>query len=621
MKNNLLNKATAGIWLFLRLAGITATAAYCLYVLFYILFGKEHPDFFASSIFQRISAASLSVIFTALAASSFRLVSEKLRTPFLIGILCITALFMQFFIPYCPANDCYDLTFFLEMALDKSTNQYQTAYLSGYVTNRLVVLLYYPIVRLLNDIGLGVRITNFLFTLISMLSLFFACRRMFGKSASEASAFVLIIFFPFMLLVGPYIYLPSITLSALALFLYNGDKLWEKLCSFLVGGILFAIRPVACGFFLVYIAVDGLLTSYKKFMILKNIGKTATALLCFFIIQSAIGAALYHSGLHPYPKMDSLATLWTIEVGTRPKGHATGLCTYTPYDDREGDEISDKFHEIWNLYSKGKGELFEEITELKAQTSAMIGERIKNTILKDFPSAADYVSAKFANYYNDVYKPYYYSANLTSPQFGYGVYMNYNKRYFLFLNTFITVFSLVAIFALIMAFIRLLKDKVSKNLCRCCVLALGAILVSIAAILLTEVGKRLIFDVTVPMLAVISYGIAVISNKSEVLPKKAMPILPAAALVSFGVLQLIYNQFNIVPFKDCTVTLTDTEIILNFSEPLPDGYVIIDRYGTEYPVGGKASVSFLNEENRGDYLYLRLPDGSEYGFDKVKPAR
>ena len=82
-----------------------------------------------------------------------------------------------------------------------------------------------------------------------------------------------------------------------------------------------------------------------------------------------------------------------------------------------------------------------------------------------------------------------------------------------------------------------------------------------------------------------------------------------------------YNQYNLDLFKDCRVDVSETEITFNFSAPAENGYMFITSVGEEIPFGGLDKISVPGGDDKIDFIYVRTPDGREYGLDKSYPAK
>lgn len=595
----------------------------------YLLFGGLGVQTFQSTGIARVLTALLSAAFAVSVWCLCRWVLGLLHIqpgwPRLLLLSCVAiavSLFMAFRIPFSPCHDAYDMLSFLEKLLLGENTVYMSSYFAAFSSNHLTALIYLPFVKLFGNVETGVRFLNCMLMCGSILLLAGCCKKMFGLKCAEFSLIFSAVLFPYLLMVGPYIYLPAIFLAFLALLLYHCRPIAAKIGFFVVGGLLFTLRPMACAPILVYIFARGWFSHNLRHKVLRGIGKTAIALACFLLIKSGVGYTLYAANLRPYPNLDDSSMLWTLELGTRLNGSSTGLCVYFPYMTEGFDELSSLFIDLWDHYAPDQTPDFAYVSELKKQIRAEIVERTKNTILASPQNAWEFVQAKFINYYSDVYRPYYYMPNVYAPDFGDNVYHHYEKRFFLYMNACLLLFYATAAGLIVSSVLRLLRRKRALPAAygRCAALLLGAIAVSITAIVATEVGKRLMFDAIAVMFPVMCFALCHFATRlRRLFRKKEKAAAAAGVLVSAVGLYCLYQAYNITIFHNSTVTITPETVTIHFSGEITEpGYSLLPSDGEEIPLLGKTQVTLPNTDNSENFFNVRLPDGSLYQIAKLR---
>lgn len=608
---------------------LACALAWCVLAGGYLLFGGLSAQTFQSTGTARALTALLSAAFTVSVWCLFRWVLGLLHIqpgwPRLLLLSCAAiavSLFMAFQIPFSPCHDAYDMLSFLEKLLLGENTVYMSSYFAAFSSNHLTALIYLPFVKLFGSVEAGVRFLNCLLMCGSILLLAGCCKKMFGLKCAEFSLIFSAILFPYLLLVGPYIYLPAIFLALLTLLLYHCRPIAAKIGFFVVGGLLFTLRPMACAPILVYIFARGWFSHNLRHKVLRGIGKTAIALACFLLIKSGVGYTLYAANLRPYPNLDDSSMLWTLELGTRLNGSSTGLCIYFPYMTEGFDELSSLFIDLWEHYAPDKAPDFVYVSDLKKQISSEIVERTKNTILASPQNAWEFVQAKFINYYSDVYRPYYYMPNVYAPDFGDNVYHHYEKRFFLYMNACLLLFYAAAAGLIVSSVLRLLRRKRALPAAygRCAALLLGAIAVSITAIVAAEVGKRLMFDAIAVMFPVMCFALCRFATRlRHLFRKKEKGAAAAGVLVSAVGLYCLYQAYNITIFHNSTVTITPETVTIHFSGEITEpGYSLLPSDGEEIPLLGKTQVTLPNTDNSENFFNVRLPDGSLYQIAKLR---
>lgn len=600
---------------------------FSIVVLAFLIFGKEAN--FQSESLQRIAACACSGFFIICGYIGVSGIMDRMKlTPrrrilLLSGIIAAAAVLMSVLIPYSPGDDSYDMSTFLELISENRTSEFMSAYLSAYATNKLAMYFYLLPVKWFGSVEAGVRLTHFILMGATMFFVAGSCKRLFSSRTAELSTLICAVYFPFFILLGPYIYPISIFLSAAAFFLYSGKM---RILSLLIGGLLFTIRPLAAGFLLVYILLYDFFTMEKKRGFCKAAGWTALALTVFLGVSAAVGHVLYLTKLHTYPKLNSVALLWTLEVGTREQGDRTGTCTYSP-EDTPFDPVSEGFKNIWNLYRSGGDGAYIQVKAEKQRIGQHLSKRIMEEILKSPESFGTYIEVKFKNYFSDNYKMYYYSLNIHDPNLTRILYYNVGKRYFLAANVFILTFFLCGIGILVWGIYRLShRGTVSEELSKLIAMIIGTGAVCILAILLTEVGKRLILDVTVPMLIIISFAFGKLCESTQCsetgnysFPKRNDFIMIGLAVVFALLIHLIYAQFNMDIFKNSRIELKEKNAIFHFEQTINErGFYFRESDGSRTEIFGKNRMAFEMTENRYDFLTLITPWNEHHIITKMR---
>ena len=279
------------------------------------------------------------------------------------------------------------------------------------------------------------------------------------------------------------------------------------------------------------------------------------------------------------------------------------------------DNVSQEFFDMWYIYLDPEGRQ-DELSAAKKKTSQRLFERAKTEIFSSGESFGKFFSEKFSNYYRDYYKPYFYAANIRDEHGAELLLKNYDYRYCLYENTLLTLFYLLGIPGIIFSCIRIFKRKnLSGTEHMFIILFFGVICTSVVSILVTEVGKRLIFDTFVPMTVVICAVLSRICGIYEEGSLKITALLAAVISAAGGFCGIkLYKSIEIPIFRDCKVSFDDNRnLMLKFSSPVPQGYVYVDSHSEEFSIEGKNEL--FVEYEYDDYTALpvffglKLPDG------------
>ena len=361
----------------------------------------------------------------------------------------------------------------------------------------------------------------------------------------------------------------------------------------------------------------------RKFKILHTVLKTALMLFVCFVTQWYIGKVMFLTGTHLFNNLESSMFLWTLDVSTRDEGNLTGLNNHNPSmmsDDEIKDEVLRDFHALWSCYANPE-ENYNEIINRKNNISENLKERIKFEILNNKESFSLYTKRKFTNYYRDYYKPYFYTLNINSPEASKLLFKNYDYKYFLYENVLLILFYFTAavgsLFTCINMYVRKTRRRSGIN---ALILFFGVICTSITSILLTEVGKRLIFDSFVPMFIVMSINLTNMcdifkSNKKK--QKGFLTLLPGivAATIGIGGIYTLNEESSIEFFKDCAVTINEhRDVRIKLKNPISEKGYIFSKGSTEFC--DMKGMSELNVEYMSDdylalpsYFCITLPNG------------
>lgn len=520
-----------------------------------------------------------------------------------------------FFTPYAPSHDSAEMHDVLRCLLNYGElTAYQSAYSRFFITNKFAVYFYYPLVWLFHHVYWGVKITNLLCLYIILGMTAGISHRLFGPGYGVKSFLILSVFAPYMLLTGPYIYLPAMLLASTGLFFYLSKKLLPRLFSYLILALLFLMRPTALGFILVFIVIRTLLYLPEKKAFLSSAGSLALLLLICFLVKAGAGALAYRSGFHIYPKLNNSAALWTFELGTRPQGPDTGVCTYSalnPPDNLKEDPITQDFNALWRLYLEENPDNYDAVLARQENLKKSLADRFKTEILHSPETFFTFLNAKAVNLFADRYKGYYYAANVYSPSFERELYKNYQFRYFAYENMLLFLFFVSTLLTSAIGIIRL-RRKQPHTRGIAAVFSLGAILTALAMLLFTEVSKKYICDFFIPMMIVICYSLITMTAALRIRAQKILPafdrkpillrtISLSVLFLCAGILAYANNLGNLDPFKDCHTSLTPSSdhsenythtLTIEFSEPIEEeGYYIRTDTHEMISLTGKSAVS------------------------------
>lgn len=591
---------------------------FCCIVLGFLLFGSSEQFQVSrvSIIFMAVFSFFAPIAVMALVRGAFPQMEPGLRRRALYGAAAFILVFFVVKVPFSPGHDSYDMMGFLEQALaGKGYSDYARAYLSFTATNRITMFFYLPLVFLFRSVEAGVRVTHFLLLTGSVLLIAESCRRLFSEKTGEIAVYVLLVFCPYVLLVGPYIYLPAIFLSALAFYLLHRRGLVFKITGVFVCGLLYLLRPLALGWILIELVLFFWTGSYKH-RFLRGIGVAAGIFACCLVLHMIFAGVLYYTGLYPYRQLQTSAGIWTLELGTRWQEEETGTCTYSGYSEPGFDGISEQFHNLWQLYAREDEQDQEQLLQIQSQIRSQILQRSRQTILADFPSFWKFLTVKFVNYFADDYRPYYYIPNINSPDIEKNLVNHYEKQYFLYENMLLAAFYAAALVALLCYFIFPQKQK------RLLGLLIGVFATVGLSILATEVGKRLLFDVFVPMMLVLCAQAGSvyqkISQKISGSQKNIPGVWGVAVLLLVLGIQGFYHQYRFTIFSGSEIDVTEERIVLRL-KTAPREHILVQQGEQTQDFFEQLELIFPNKPgNDTHFLRFVFPDGEEYFVAKLR---
>lgn len=514
--------------------------------------------------------------------------------------------------PYSPAHDSHDMSVFLSTFVRRTTlSAYADKYLSFYGTNRICMYFYKPLVVFCQDVRIGCTISNIIFLLTSVYCISDIIYKKYGTRCGEISLFIMPAFVPYMMMSGPYIYPPAVFLSSLALCLFYSRYMRCKIISAVLFGLLTVMRPTAAAFWIILMLAYLVLRGARN--IINNICFTIVLVLICMCTKTAVQDIMYKTDMYPYPDFTNSALQWTLELGLRPQGSQTGKCTYTAISGEPFDEVSRLFHELWDAYDGADDNETYRIKLLNKKLNALIAKRTADTVLSDWHSFSYHIKTKYVNMFRDEYRPYYYAVNIPDERFEKHLYKNYEWRYFLSENVILTAFALACVILCASAIIKLHKRRRYPLILLCTALSVMAVLC--AFVLLTEVGKRLIFDMYTPMCVVIcaAYTQALNAMRKKI-RKTSANITVCAAMGAFFIFsaQHFYSLYNAEPFKNCLRSyMPDDSVVLTLTKPVSDdGYMLWYPDGTDVHLLGRQNIVLPLVKNDRQNVELTLPNGT-----------
>ena len=152
-------------------AGAKLLIIICLYICIcvctaYMLAGGYQSGLFQSGAVERVAAAGFAsgavVLFYVLLDAGMKRLRQRNRYIVLALLLLGVCITMAVVTPYSPGHDSYEMANFLQMLLEGKSSEYSRAYLTAYATNKMVVWMYFPLVKLFGSVETGTRIFNML---------------------------------------------------------------------------------------------------------------------------------------------------------------------------------------------------------------------------------------------------------------------------------------------------------------------------------------------------------------------------------------------------------------------------------------------------------------------------
>lgn len=174
--------------------------------------------------------------------------------------------------PYSPCHDTLNLHYILTQMLNhKEVDIFFQSYMNCWVNNKLTVLCYYPFVRLFGNVEIGDRVLNSVLISGMVLFVYLAVKNFLGGRRYEPVLLLLSALSPAMLLTGPYIYLPSLFIGAVAVFRLSLKNKPGYVIFLIFTALLFVLRPTSSGFLLAFVTVYLLISIRGKKRIVKSL--------------------------------------------------------------------------------------------------------------------------------------------------------------------------------------------------------------------------------------------------------------------------------------------------------------------------------------------------------------
>lgn len=497
-------------------------------------------------------------------------------------LFCVT---MAFVIPFSPSHDSYTMLATVRKLVN-GEGLGNPVYYNFFATNRIPLAIYYLAAKVFESAFVGIRVLNFLISFVTSILISRVTKNILGKG-TEASAVVMsALAFPYMIMSGPYIYPIAIFLSALTMYLYTSEKWVMKLISLFPLGLLFMMRMTSSIFIFGYLFFDAVYSIYQKNnlkMRLIKISSIAISLVWCILFGRVAGLVMNVTGFYAYPNFLNSAMVWTLDIGTRYDGEATGASIYTPIDPIEGDEIAYKFHELWTLYAENDPADYEKISDLNLEIVEDIKERAKENFSGKPGNYLDFLKYKITNLFRDSYRPYYYELNYNSPSFSSQLQVDWSSDYFLMMNVILLVSALSLIIYIISIICRKIKkEKLSREDFAILSFIASFLLNVVIMVCLTEVMKRYLFDSYVPITLFIIFVLIRLSEKLK-FKWGWMPPL-GAGILSMALFAVLLNTNNQNLFKNAVITVAEHDdadqtitFIFDekyFDEYIEDGYMI-----------------------------------------------
>ncbi len=535
---------------------------------------------------------------------AFRTSRRRAERAVLILISAAILILGAVFTPYSPCHDSLDLHNALYNVLNnKEIDTFYRAYMNFWINNKLTVYCYIPFVKLFGSVETGVRVLN---GVLNAGAVFFAAgavKNIVKNSRFERALFIISFLSPFLLMSGPYIYLPALFLAAGAVFFITLNKRAALVPFFICSSLLFILRPTCFGFILVFVTAGAFFKIKDKKDFLKGLIVLFLTIILAFLCKNAVGYTLNKTGTHKYPSMHNGAFLWTTELGTRLNGKKTGTCFYMFFDkDDDFDEIQNDFNGLWLKYYEDEFYKTNKYEEIKEEQK-IIGEKIlRRTLNAGFADTVKRLSLKTINFYRNMYIPYFYKQNVNSGNFK--IWKNYDKKYFDYMNIILLLFFFGAVKNAVRVFKRGADGTVTA-------LILSAVAVNVVLILFTEVAKRYMFDFFTPM--VISVA-ALFADGKERNISRAEKVVLASFFIIF--LILFERKCNITPLKNAELTFTRGENVtmtVKMKRACRENY-IIECGGERMSIYGKKEFSITFPDDTFDAFSVISPSKSKLEF-------
>lgn len=589
----------------MKIAALTCGifAALCIILILSLNFFIYEKTAVFKVILDIIAAAGLILLFLSIKNITLRFSGRIIKT-ILILISMIILIYGIISTPYIPCHDALDVHNILNDMINGKRAAYYETYMNFWINNKLTVYCYLPFALFFKNAETGARVLNGILITASVFQVYFSVRRFSKGKCGETALVILSSLAPYVLLTGPYIYLPSIFLASAALFSFSLGNRTGNVLFYIFIAVSFVLRPTCAGFILAFFTLQLFLCGRKKCW--KNILCVIFAVCLCFSMKVLTGNLLYKTGVHKYPSMLNSASTWTFELGTRPNGIKTGTCSYTPFSDTENsDDIQKDFNTLWHYYyddMEWGTNSYRKISGFQNELKRKIFKRTFSLTLKQITKNLLY---KSGNLFGSFYMPYYCKANVNDYKMD--ISDNLNVKYFLYQDIILLIFFL----CMIINAVRVFKNTdFSKGLISA--LGLSAFAVIIVFLLLTEVSKKYMFDFFVPMSAVTALTLTY--------PTKRKNTFASAAAIAASVTALILAVYTcrIPILKNAGTRLIKSgeacTFIIELQKICNENYTIKGYDGEIINLKGKKSIALRFPDDCFNAFSIYFPNGEKADF-------
>ncbi|MCL2376134.1 MAG: hypothetical protein FWC76_01940 [Defluviitaleaceae bacterium] len=528
---------------------------------------------------------------------------------FATGVVSALAAFL---LPISPTNDSYSMALGLQELLSHGelSPDFNRPYFAFFVNNKIALVIYWGAVALAGDVEIGIRVVNFLCLFSSAFFFSAGLGKIFGEDKWRIFGLMFfLLVFPYIVLTGPYVYPISTALAAAAFYLGICKKTALKPLFFLAVGLLFLMRPTAGIFIFVYFALCGIkhFAGGEKRQGIYALCTILLMLVSIYAVQLGVGAIFYRTGLHPFPNLANGAANWTLDIGTRLDGAATGTSVYTPYgllpEHLREDEIAIMQNRLFAYFYAGNSEDYENVVALSREIRAAISGRAVDNFLgnpSDIPRFYTYKAIRLFGTSNDHF--YFYGLNATLPSFAWQAHRNIEHDSETHIMALILLFSAAFVYMGIWTVVRRKFDTMAifalSN-------GLGCAAAVFVMLTLTEVGQRGLLDIFIPAAFVACSAFIFASEKLY----RKMHIAASIIMIIVGLTAslTVFSANNITALKDMDVYIIRENDSLIMEITLPTdvtGEYFFTHDGQTTPLTRHTTI----ETTEGTWIFLHTPE-------------